>query len=101
MASVVDYLGYAAAVCTTCSFIPQVHLVWRARSAEGVSLGMYLIMTVGVALWLCYGLLIGAWPVVIANALTLLLAASVLLMKWRFERPPRRVNGAATPPARP
>jgi len=90
MSSAVDYLGFAAATCTTCSFIPQVRLVWRQRAADGISLGMYMILTFGVFLWLCYGLLIGAWPVVIANGLTLLLASSVLVMKWHFERHPRR-----------
>lgn len=86
MSTVVDYLGFVAATCTTCSFIPQVHMVWRQRAAPGVSLGMYLIFTFGVLLWLCYGVLIQAWPVVIANGLTLLLASSVLIMKWHFER---------------
>ncbi len=86
MSSAVDYLGFAAAACTTCSFVPQVRLVWRERQARGVSLGMYLILTFGVFLWLCYGLLIGAWPVVIANGLTLVLASAVLVMKWHFER---------------
>ena len=82
----VDYLGFTAAACTTCSFIPQVLLVWRRRSAAGISTGMYLIFCFGVLLWLCYGLMIGAWPIIIANGVTLLLASSVLVMKWRFGR---------------
>ncbi|MDC8757772.1 SemiSWEET transporter [Janthinobacterium fluminis] len=94
MSSAVEYLGFAAAACTTCSFIPQVRLVWRERQAQGVSLSMYLIMTFGVFLWLCYGLMIDAWPVVAANGATLVLASSVLIMKWRFER-----GGAAAPRA--
>lgn len=84
----VDYLGFVAAACTTFSFIPQVLLVWRERAAAGISTGMYALFIVGVALWLCYGLVIGAWPVIIANAVTLLLATSVLAMKWHFERAP-------------
>ena len=86
----VNYLGFAAAACTTCSFIPQVLLVWRQRSAAGISTGMYLIFSFGVLLWFCYGLTIGAWPIIIANGVTLLLASSVLVMKWRFERGSRR-----------
>ena len=82
----VNYLGFAAAACTTCSFIPQVLLVWRQRSAAGISTGMYLIFCFGVLLWFCYGLTIGAWPIIIANGVTLLLASSVLVMKWRFEK---------------
>lgn len=81
-----EYLGFVAAACTTFAFIPQVLLVWRERHAQGVSTGMYLIFMLGVALWLWYGLLIGSMPVVAANAVTLLLAGSVLCMKWRFER---------------
>ncbi len=81
-----DYLGYAAAICTTGSFIPQVRMVWRARSASGISSGMYLIFIAGVAMWLGYGIALGAWPIIVANFVTLLLASSVLLMKWHFER---------------
>ena len=87
-----DYLGFAAAACTTCAFIPQVLLVWRQRSAAGISAGMYLIFSFGVLLWFCYGLTIGAWPIVIANGATLLLASSVLVMKWRFERDARKAG---------
>ncbi|MFD2365136.1 SemiSWEET transporter [Pseudoduganella sp. GCM10020061] len=81
-----EHLGFAAAACTTFSFVPQVMLVWRTRSADGVSTGMYLIFIAGVALWLLYGLHIGSLPVVLANGMTLVLASSVLLMKWHFER---------------
>jgi MtN3 and saliva related transmembrane protein len=84
----VDHLGFAAAACTTCAFIPQVLLVWRERTAAGISTGMYLIFIVGVALWLWYGVMLRAWPVIIANGLTLLLATSVLAMKLVFERRP-------------
>lgn len=81
-----NHLGFAAAVCTTGAFIPQVLLVWRQRGAPGISTGMYLLFILGVALWLFYGLALDSWPVVIANGLTLALASSVLGMKWYFER---------------
>lgn len=82
----VDLLGFVAAVCTTCSFIPQVLMVWRQRAAPGISTGMYVIFCFGVSLWLAYGLALRAWPIIIANMVTLVLAMSVLLMKWHFER---------------
>lgn len=82
----IDHLGYVAALCTTSAFVPQVLLVWRQRGAPGVSTGMYLIFISGVMLWFWYGLALRAWPVVIANGLTLLLASSVISMKWHFER---------------
>ena len=82
----IDHLGFAAATLTTCAFVPQVLLVWRQRAAPGISSGMYCIFLLGIALWLWYGLLLQAWPLIIANALTLVLAGSVLGMKWYFER---------------
>lgn len=82
----INHLGFAAAVCTTSAFVPQVLLVWRQRGAPGVSTGMYLMFIAGVAMWLLYGLALNSWPVVIANALTLVLACAILGMKWYFER---------------
>lgn len=81
-----DLLGFFAAICTTCSFIPQVWLVWRQRSGDGVSTGMYLLFSLGVLLWLGYGVALASWPVIIANTITLTLSLSVLWMKWRFSR---------------
>jgi len=82
----IDLLGYAAALLTTVSFIPQAWLSFRTGDVSGVSLGMYGCFTVGVALWLAYGMVLGAWPIVIANAVTLLLALAILLMKLRGRR---------------
>ena len=79
-----ELTGYAAAFLTTCSFVPQAWLTFRTRDVRGISLGMYSVFTVGVALWLLYGLMLAAWPIVIANAVTLTLAASILLMKIRY-----------------
>ena len=77
-------LGYAAATLTTVAFVPQAWLTWKMRAAPGVSLGMYATFTIGIALWLVYGLLIRAWPVVVANAVTLALATFILWMKLRY-----------------
>jgi MtN3 and saliva related transmembrane protein len=88
----IEHLGYAAAVCTTGAFVPQVMLVWRQRGAPGVSTGMYLMFIVGVVLWFSYGLALNAWPIVFANGVTLLLSASVLAMKWYFERARRGIQ---------
>lgn len=79
-----DGIGYAAAILTTCSLVPQAWLTFRTRDVRGISLGMYGVFTVGVALWLLYGLMLGAWPIVIANAITLSLAGAILLMKLRY-----------------
>jgi MtN3 and saliva related transmembrane protein len=81
-----ELLGFAAAACTTLAFLPQVVYVWRRRSAEDISLSMYLIMITGVALWIAYGLRIRSVPLVAANVATLALAGAVLLGKLRFRK---------------
>lgn len=82
----VDFIGYAAAACTTLSFLPQLMRVVRLRSAREISLGMFLIFSVGTALWLIYGVFVGSMPVIAANAVTFVLAMSILVMKLRFDR---------------
>jgi len=79
-----DLIGYAAATLTTASFVPQAWQTFRTKDVSGISLGMYSVFTVGVSLWLVYGLLLQAWPIVIANAITVTLAASILTMKLRY-----------------
>lgn len=79
-----EIIGYCAAILTTGSFVPQAWHTFSSRDVSGISLGMYSAFTVGVACWLVYGLLLGAWPVVIANAITLALAAAILVMKLRY-----------------
>lgn len=81
-----DLIGYLAAALTTCSFLPQALHTFRTRDVSGISLGMYSVFTVGIALWLVYGLLLGAWPIVAANAVTLALAGAILGMKLRYSR---------------
>lgn len=79
-----DLIGTLAAALTTAAFIPQAWQTWKTRQANGVSLGMYCIFTIGVGLWLMYGVLIGSKPVIVANGLTLALALFILFMKLRF-----------------
>jgi MtN3 and saliva related transmembrane protein len=79
-----DWIGTIAATLTTSSFIPQVWKVWHTRHTADISLGMYALFTLGVALWLAYGFLLASWPIIIANSITLLLAGAVLVMKLRF-----------------
>ena len=76
-----DTLGYLAAALTTGSFVPQAWLTLRTRDVRGISLAMYGCFTAGVALWLGYGVVLGEWPIVLANAVTLALAATILVTK--------------------
>ena len=73
--------GYPAAFLTTIAFVPQAWQSWRTRDLSGISLPMYALFTLGVALWLGYGLAIGSLPVIAANAVTLLPASVVLWLK--------------------
>ena len=84
--NVTDLVGALAACLTTLSFLPQAWLTFKTRDVRGVSLGMYSVFAIGVALWLAYGLLLRAWPIVIANAVTLALALAILAMKLRYRR---------------
>jgi MtN3 and saliva related transmembrane protein len=81
MSAWTEWLGYAAATLTTAAFVPQAWLTFRTRDVSGISMGMYSVFTAGVALWLAYGWVLQAWPIVVANFVTLLLAISILLMK--------------------
>lgn len=86
MLETASWLGYAAATLTTVSFVPQAVLTLRTRQVQGVSLGMYSMFTLGVALWTVYGWQLGEWPIIVANAVTLLLAATILVTKIVVER---------------
>jgi MtN3 and saliva related transmembrane protein len=79
-----ELTGSLAAIFTTSAFIPQVWQVWRSKHTKDISLAMYALFTSGVALWLAYGILLLAWPIIIANSITLLLAGSVLILKLKF-----------------
>jgi MtN3 and saliva related transmembrane protein len=81
-----ELVGYLAALLTTISFVPQVWKTWRTRDVSGISLGMYVVFAAGVFLWLVYGVLVNAWPIVVANAVTLALAIAILAMKVRWDR---------------
>jgi len=79
-----EFVGYLAAFLTTCSFVPQAWLTFRTRDVKGISLGMYSVFACGVALWLAYGWMLDAWPIVVANTITLALALAILAMKLRY-----------------
>lgn len=81
-----DVIGYIAASLTTLSFLPQALHTFRTRDVSGISLGMYSLFTLGIALWLVYGVLQGAWPLILANSVTFTLALCILAMKLRYGR---------------
>jgi MtN3 and saliva related transmembrane protein len=82
----IELIGALAAVLTTISFVPQAWKTWRTRDVSGISLIMYAVFTVGVGMWLVYGWLLGAWPIIVANAVTFTLALLILGMRIRYGR---------------
>lgn len=79
-----EWIGFAAAFLTTVSFIPQAIMTIRTKNTSGISRGMYFMFTVGVALWLAYGIYLMSWPMIFANTVTFLLAATILVLKLRY-----------------
>ena len=82
----VQLLGLLAGSLTTAAFLPQVLKTWRSRSAKDLSLGMFSLFCLGVAMWLVYGLMVSDVPVIAANLVTLLLASTLLFFKLRFKQ---------------
>ncbi len=84
-------IGFLAGTLTTIAFVPQLLKIRRTKSAEDISLAMFLIFSTGVFLWLVYGIMIGAWPVVAANFVTFLLAGAILYLKLRYSSGRNRI----------
>lgn len=80
-----DWIGLVAGTLTTAAFVPQVAKAWRTRSTSDISLGMFVLFNAGLVLWLVYGVLIDAWPIVLTNVVTLVLALTILFFKLRYK----------------
>lgn len=83
-----DTIGYIAAILTTGSFLPQAIHTFQTKDVSGISLTMYSAFTLGIVLWLVYGVLLVSWPMIVANVVTLAFAAAILTMKLRYKAPP-------------
>jgi MtN3 and saliva related transmembrane protein len=81
----IQLLGLVAGFLTTASFLPQVIKTWKTRSAKGLSLGMFSLFSLGVLLWLIYGIIVKDIPVIAANLITLILASTLLYFKLSFK----------------
>ena len=81
---IVEIIGSVGATCTTLAFVPQVLQIWKTRSAKDVSLPMYITFMVGVICWFTYGLMLSAWPIIVANIVTFALTLAVIWMKLRW-----------------
>ena len=83
---VANVVGTGAALCSITSFAPQMIKIWKEKDASAVSLKTYSLTVTCFVLWTIYGVMTEAWPVTVANACALVMAAGVLAMKWRFSR---------------
>ena len=81
-----DILGLTATCFTTSSFVPQVWRTWRTRDVSGISLATYLVLTIGLSLWLTYGLLKGDLPLMVANSVMVVLTAAITIMKIVYDQ---------------
>jgi MtN3 and saliva related transmembrane protein len=82
--TVIEAVGTLAAVCTTLCWLPQAVKVIREKRTEGLSLATQAIFSIGLAFWCTYGLLLGSWPLILANVATLLLSLTILVVKLRY-----------------
>ncbi len=82
----VELIGAAAGFLTTVAFLPQAIKMWRSKSVQDISLVSFSCMVLGVMTWMVYGILIGSWPVTIANAVTLCIQTPIVVMKLYYGR---------------
>jgi len=81
----ITLIGALAGILTTTAFLPQVIKTWKTKQTKDISLGMFAILTIGVVLWLVYGILINSLPVIISNVVTFILALAILILKIRYK----------------
>jgi MtN3 and saliva related transmembrane protein len=84
LAGLIDFVGATGAVLTTLCWLPQALKVIRDKETRALSLPATVAFSLGVILWLVYGLAIGDWPLIGSNAVTLALMAPILAMKLRY-----------------
>ena len=78
-------IGFVAAILTTIAFLPQAIKVIKTKQTKDIALGMYVILLIGIGLWLIYGILIQRWPIIISNAITFILASVILVYKLIYK----------------
>lgn len=84
MITPVTLIGFLAGTLTTISLFPQAMKCWKEKQTRDLSLGMYIVFTLGIVLWLVYGSLIGDWPMILANGVSLAVSSSILIMKIKY-----------------
>ena len=78
------WVSALAATLTTAAFVPQALHIIRYKETRAISLIMYVAFASGVALWMLFGTMIGNWPIIVSNAITLMLALAIIAMKLKY-----------------
>ena len=86
MAFNIEIVGLVAAALTTAAFVPQVYKTWKTKSADELSLTMYLVFFTGIMLWLAYGILLNSLSIVLANIVSGMLVLVLIYFKWRYKK---------------
>ncbi len=84
--TIIEFLGYVSAVLTTIAFLPQIIKTFKTKSAKDVSMGMFVLFTCGVFLWIVYGFLTVTMPVLIANAVIFCLSLTQIILKIKYDK---------------
>jgi MtN3 and saliva related transmembrane protein len=78
-----EWAGYTAAAMTTLAFVPQAWKTIRTKDTRSISLGMYVVFTAGIAMWLVYGISLDSMPMILSNIVTFILSATILGLKLK------------------
>ena len=79
-----EWTGYVAATLTTLAFVPQALKTIRSKDTRSISLGMYVVFTIGIGFWLAYGISLGSMPMILSNIVTFALSATILALKLKY-----------------
>ncbi|MFH1181180.1 MAG: SemiSWEET transporter [bacterium] len=80
-----ELIGYAASILGLLAFLPQAIKIWRTKETKDISLGMYIMFWLGVALWLAYGIFLKSFPIILVNAVVLALASVIMILKIKYK----------------
>jgi MtN3 and saliva related transmembrane protein len=80
-----ELIGYTAAVLTTVAYVPQAIKIYKTKKTNDISMGMFILISTGVLLWLVYGIIIGSIPMILANFITFILSLYIFIMKIKLE----------------
>jgi MtN3 and saliva related transmembrane protein len=92
--TLIDFMGYLAAIGTTGAFIPQTMKVFKTKKTEDLSQGTYLLLCAGILLWIVYGVLVNAFPIIIANSVTFFMTCYILVMIIKQKRTERKISSS-------